>query len=408
MDNSRSRPEPRSIAQTLGLDAHTSTKKPRPWRFLIIAGAALIIGLGSLFFGRSSSPQFETAIIAKGPLISTVTATGTLEPLNKVEVGAEISGRIAEVRVDFNDHVKKGDDLAIMDTVELEAAVMESEAGLKSAEASLSQAQASAVEQRAKSERVAKLAKLGNASKQDLDIAQSARARADAGVTQAEGQVQLSKARLVIAQKNLARAHVRSPVDGIVLDRRIEQGQTVAAAFQTPVLFTIAEDLSRMRLHVDVDEADVGSVQGGQRAHFTVDAFPNRKFPAQVLMVRNAPKTDQGVVTYEAVLSVENKDLALKPGMTATAEIVSAEFKDALLVPNGALRFTPPNAPKSVSSHGNVLWVSKLGEPTPVTVETGATDGMRTAIVGGNIKEGTAVLVDVKRKASKPKGSWPR
>lgn len=394
MDEKTGRTEPHNIAATLGLDAEQAGRKRVPWLWLGGGAVAIIAFAIALLWGPRTA-DFETATATRETLSVWVTATGTLEPLNEVDVGAEISGRIAEVHVDFNDHVKKGDLLALLDTQELEANLVEADASLESARATRAQMNATVVESRAKAERIQRLAKSGNASKQDLDVAEAALARAEAEVQQAQAQVRVAEARLEVARTNLDRAHIRAPINGIVLDRKIEPGMTIAATFQTPILFTLAEDLSKMKLNVDVDEADVGAVRSGQRAQFTVDAYPGRTFPANVGLVQNAPRTQQGVVTYQAVLSVDNPEQLLKPGMTATAEIQVAQFPDGLTVPNGALRFTPPGT--RYEGEGPVVWTLERGEPQPISVKTGQTDGLRTLIRSGDVEAGTELLVDVKR-----------
>jgi len=398
MDEKTGRADPHNIAAVLGLDGKRADRKRIPWLWLGGGAAAILIFAVALLWGPAAT-EYETAPATRETLSFWVTATGTIEPLNKVDVGAEISGRIAEVQVDFNDRVKKGDLLALIDTQELEANVIEAEGSLESARATQDQASATIVETRAKSERIERLFKTGNASTQDRDVAEAALARAEAEVLQTEAQVRIAEARLAIARTNFDRAHIVSPIDGIVLDRKIEPGMTIAATFQTPVLFTLAEDLSKMKLNVDVDEADVGKVQAGQRAQFSVDAFPGREFPAEVTLVQNAPRTQQGVVTYQAVLSVENPELLLKPGMTATAEILVAQFSDALTVPNGALRFTPPNT--QYDGKGPVVWTLAYGAPKAIPVKTGDSDGMRTVVLSGDLEPGATLLTDVKRKPDK-------
>ncbi len=398
MDEKTGRADPHNIAAVLGLDAKRAEGRRGPWLWLGGAAAAIVVFAIALLWGPAAT-EYETAPATRETLSVWVTATGTIEPLNKVDVGAEISGRIAEVRVSFNDPVKKGDLLALIDPQELEANVVEAEGSLESARAAQAQASATIVETRAKTERIERLFKTGNASKQDRDVAEAALARAEAEVLQTQAQARIAEARLAIARTNLERAHIVSPIDGIVLDRKIEPGMTIAATFQTPVLFTLAEDLSKMKLNVDVDEADVGNVMAGQRAQFTVDAFPGRDFPAEVTLVQNAPRTQQGVVTYQAVLSVANPELLLKPGMTATAEILVARFADALTVPNGALRYTPPDA--KYEGKGPVVWTLARGEPKAIPVKTGDTDGMRTVVLAGDLEPGAQLLTDVKRKPEK-------
>jgi HlyD family secretion protein len=398
MDDKTGGTDPRSIAVLLGLGTAQGERKRLPWLWLGGGAAIVLVFTFALLSGRDSA-DYESAPATREDLHVWVTATGTLEPINKIDVGAEISGRIASVRVSFNDNVKKGDLLALLDTQELEAAVVEAEASLESARATLAQANATVVEARARADRIARLAKSGNASKQDQDVAEATLARAEAEVQQAQAQTRVAEARLEIARTNLDRARIVAPIDGIVLDRKIEPGMTIASTFQTPVLFTLAEDLSKMKLNVDVDEADIGAVKEAQSARFTVDAFPGREFSATVILVQNAPRTEQGVVTYQTVLSVDNSELLLKPGMTATADILVAEVNDALTVPNGALRFTPPDT--HYEGEGPVVWTLTLGRPEPIPVKTGQSDGLRTVILSGEIESGMKLLTDIKRKRGK-------
>jgi HlyD family secretion protein len=348
----------------------------------------------------------------------TVTATGTLEPVNQVDVGSELSGIIKAVLVDFNDKVQRDQVLARLDTDRLRAQVLESRASLQSSEAKVREARATVQETRLAFERCEKLAERQLCATGDLDAARAAYARAQAAEASAQAQVAEARATLGGRETELAKAEIRSPIDGLVLLRQIEPGQTVAASLQAPILFTLAEDLAQMELHVAVDEADVGRVSEGQAAEFSVDAWPGRSFPANITQVRFAPRTVEGVVTYETVLAVDNSDLALRPGMTATAVITVQELRDAVLIPNAALRFTPPAIEAAQSRqrgvfgmifprppHGtrrsNVernagprVWVLRDGEPQAITVETGASDGRFTALQSGDIQPGERVVID--------------
>jgi HlyD family secretion protein len=281
------------------------------------------------------------------------------------------------------------------------------------------------IETRSKYQRLQSLEARDMASEDDLDAAKASFYRAEAGISVAAGQVNQARAQVDADRTTLGKAEIRSPIDGIVLKRQVEVGQTVAASLQTPVLFTLAESLAQMQLNVAVDEADVGQVQQGQTARFTVDAFPDREFPAVIDQVRYAPQTVQGVVTYETVLSVDNSDLLLRPGMTATVEIVVGKYTDALLVPNAALRFEPPVTVATPQQGGSLLsrlfprpsrgqrsagrqsgderlsgqrvWVLREQTPVPVPVKVGATDGRMTQVLAGDLQPGTALVVDASR-----------
>jgi HlyD family secretion protein len=306
--------------------------------------------------------------------------------------------------------------------------VLQARASLAAAKARVEEARATAAEARLKLTRVRELNARGNASKAELDNAEAAESRARAAVSNAQAQVDVASATLASDETTLTKAEIKSPINGIVLSRSVEPGQVVAATFQTPVLFKLAEDLKRMELVVDVDEADIGSVREGQPASFTVDAFQDRQFPATITQVRFSPKTVDSVVTYQAVLSVDNSELTLRPGMTATASITTATRADATLIPNAALRFQPPAAPTAARdgdgqppglfrmfvprgmgqpgnpqlgprSGGAVQKVHILdrGVPTPVEVKVGLSDGQRTEVVEGPLKPGDAVVVGLQR-----------
>ena len=399
-------------------------------RLTVIAGVAafLVASLWWMFSdGDGDAVTYRTEKVATDRLVVTVNATGTLQPPNQVEVGSELSGLIETGRVDFNDRVTKGQVLARLDTLKLSAEALQSEADLAAAEATLRERRASVVEADAEMIRIDAVRRASGGrvpSQHDYDAAKSALARAKAQVASAEAQIVLSRAKLDFNRTNLAKAEIRSPIDGVVLTRDVEPGQTIAASFQAPKLFKLAEDLAKMELVVDVDEADVGQVESGQEATFTVDAYAGRTFPARITQVRFASETVNGVVTYKAVLEVSNADLALRPGMTATADIVVAIVDDALVVPNEALRFVPPveareersllqqlmpfgrrsyePPPRTVRSEKQrTIYRLQGGEPEAVTIQVGLSDGRRTQIVEGDIEAGADVVVDAKQPGSK-------
>jgi len=365
------------------------------WRnrwWLIATGALGLVLLAWLAFGGSSAPQYVTQKATRGPLSIIVSATGTLAPRDQVDVGAEVSGRLDSVNVDYNDHVTKGEVLAQINTDQITAQ-------LDQAKATLAQAEATVVQDALTLTRYRGLMKINGISKQTLDGAIADLARAKASIA-------LGKAQVDQYQTQLAKTTIRSPIDGVVLDRKVSAGQTVIAALQTPVLFTLASDLSRMELDVDIDEADVGQVHAGLQASFTVDAYPARIFSADLTSVRNSPKTVNGVVTYQGVLMVDNKGGLLKPGMTATADILVGSYKDVLLVPNGALRFTPDKAiadkaPKSPAPVNGVswgrVWVLKAGKLSARDLKLGASDGHQTRVLSGDIAPGDLLVTDIKK-----------
>jgi len=362
---------------------------------LAAGGAVAVVVLGWLLLGGGAKQQYVTGEIARGPLSVTVSATGTLAPRDQVDVGSEVSGRIDELYADYNDHVKKGQKLAKINTDQIMAE-------LDQARATLAQAQATLDQDRETMGRYGKLRKKDAVSPQEYDNGVGDYGRAKAGVALAAAQVKAD-------ETLLTKATIFSPIDGVVLDRKVSRGQTVVAAMTTPVLYTLASDLSQMELDVDIDEADVGAVRAGQAASFTVDAYPNKVFAATLIQIRNAPQTVQGVVTYKGVLLVQNRQLLLKPGMTATATIMAQRLNDALEVPNAALRFIAPDdiakkapPPPAVPNEGRV-WMQDGKTLKPHDLKLGPTDGRRTQVLGGDLKVGDQVVTDIKAPEDKDK-----
>ncbi|MDD3576086.1 MAG: efflux RND transporter periplasmic adaptor subunit [Halothiobacillus sp.] len=392
------------------------------WLLIVLAVVVLVAGY-RLFRGQeTNTPQYVTQPVQRGDLTVEVTATGTLAPTNQVDVGIEVSGTIKEVLVDYNDKVKVGQPLALLDPTKLEAQLRQSTAALDAARARVQQAEATVQESKSQLARLEDVRKMSGGkvpSKLEFDKAQAAYNRAKADLASARASVVQSEAVQNANRTDLSKTVVRSPINGIVLNRNVEPGQTIAASFQAPVLFTLAEDLTQMELQVDVDEADVGQVHVGQPARFTVDAYPDRNFDAKVTQVRYGSQTVSGVVTYKTILKVDNRDLLLRPGMTATAHILVNEDKNALLVPNAALRFSPPVMPTTKSSGGLIsnlmprpprstqnsmqaptgkeqrVWILKDGKPEPIDVLTGQTNGIMTAITEGALQPGTPLIVDM-------------
>lgn len=413
------------IARTLGLDGRSRRNRILGRAVASVALVALVAAAAAWLYGRDGEgqgPIYRTEPAAKRDLVVTVSATGTLEPTNEVDVSSELSGTVRRVLVDHNSPVKAGDVLATLDTDKLEAEVALARAALAARRAKVEEAKATLAEAERELRRQAALLPRGHTSEQSHDVARAGFERARAAVASAEADVAVGAATLRLKETDFAKACICSPIDGVVLKRNVDPGQIVASNFQAPVLFTLAEDLRQMELQVAVDEADVSLVADGQSALFTVDAYPTRVFSATVTRVRYAPDTTEGVVTYEAQLTVDNRDLALRPGMTATAEITVRTVEGALLVPNEALRFTPPEAkPKTeggwlgrlvlrppqltASKHEAVsqkpgerrLYVLDGGVAKPVIVTIGLTDGRYTEILGsgGAVAPGTAVVVDM-------------
>lgn len=415
------------INQTLGVSNRWGRRNGlKRWLFIAILALVIVISIAIwMKAGKSSSMQFKTEQVQRGDLTIIVTATGTLQPTNEVDVGSELSGIVKSVEVDYNSKVTVGQALAKLDTSKLDAQVTQSRASLESAKAKVLQVQATLGETKSKLEQFQKVRELSNnkvPSQSEFDAASAAFERAKADGASAMASVSQAQAALEVYETDLSKAVIRSPINGIVLTRSVEPGQTVAAAFQAPVLFTLAEDLTQMELRVNVDEADIGKVKDGQDATFSVDAYPDRTFKAQIIETHYGSQTVAGVVTYEAVLKVDNTDLFLRPGMTATADITVTKIENALLVSGAALRFKMPTADdaKKANDGGLVgvllprrpsrwdqqkgstlsnsnqqhVWVLKDGQPVDVPVTTGATDGVMTEILDGDIEPGMSLVVD--------------
>lgn len=417
---------------------------PRPWwrRYLkwiaVGIGVLVLLLVVRAFVIGGAKTEYATADVRRGNLTVTVSATGKLAPTNQVQVGSELSGLVDTVLVDVNDRVTKGQTLAILDTERLDDTITQSQAQLAANQAAVAQQQATLAEAQAQLSRLQEVFRLSNGrvpAKTEMDSARAAVARGVANVRAAQANVAASRAALSSNVTQRARAVIKSPVNGVVLARQIDAGQTVAASFNTPTLFVIAEDLSTMELQVSIDEADVGSVKQGQSARFTVDAFPGKTFPATITRVdlgsnlsatassssSTASTTANQVVSYAATLSVANADLQLRPGMTATAEITTSARPDVLLVPNSALRFRPGGDQQASSKQGGIAGalapprrrrsdgadksatmargaqqtvyvVGADGEPQPVTITTGDSNGTMTEVIGGELKPGMKVI----------------
>ena len=412
-----------TVADTLGVGTSARASSVTK-RLLLWGGIALVligIGISWWLMRNGDGVRYETQAVRRGNLTVTVSATGNLQPTKNVDVGIEVSGTIRSVDVDYNDKVKAGQVLARLDTTKLEANRLQAQAALEAARAKVQQTQASTQEAKAQLARLKQVQALSGGkvpAQHELDTAQATLERAQADEASARAAVLQAQATLEATRTDLSKAVIRSPIDGVVLKRSVEPGQTVAASFQAPVLFTIAEDLSKMELQVDVDEADVGAVKAGQSATFTVDAYPGRTYPARIKTVYYGSQTVEGVVTYKAVLSVDNADLSLRPGMTATAVITVNEIHDALLVPNAALRFMPPaqQTMPTTSSGGGLIgrlfrpphfetkrpentkgprqrvWTLKNGTLQPLDITTGSTDGAMTEVKAGALEPDMPVV----------------
>ncbi len=395
-----------SIEQTLGINA----PKKSPLKKAVIIGGVVLIIAAAIGFGikASSTPKnnYLTAPVQIKELTTTVSATGNLEPTNTIDVGIEVSGTITDVLVDYNDRVKASQILARLDTTKLTSQVTSSKAALMRAEANIKSAKASLSNAQNEYERIHKMYKEtgGNyPSKQEVDETDNALLSAKAALEAAIAQSAQAAAELEAHQDNLRKAIVVSPAEGIILERKIEPGQTVVAAMQTPVLFKMAKNLDTMKVIVSVDEADIGEVKEKQRVIFSVDAYPNRKFEGIITQLRLNSVIVNGVVTYDAVVEVPNHDLRLRPGMTATAQIVTGTLPSTLTVPNAALRFTLPkngeenkDEPKTdLPTNIKTLWVLRDKEPKMVRVKVGKTDGISTAILSKELTQEDRVIIGI-------------
>ncbi|MCK8781110.1 efflux RND transporter periplasmic adaptor subunit [Rhizobium sp. NTR19] len=397
-------------------------RKKRRFLWPLLTLLILVVAGVAYFYMGSSGPRYDypTRPAKVGDLSVVVTATGSVQPTDQVDISSELSGTVRKVNVSFNSAVTQGEVLAELDTSKQEADVQNARAQLASAQASVLRAEAEAASAKNTFDRLTGLVTNRISTQQELDAARFAYQSALAAKSVAEASVLSAEAALRLAELNLAKLKIVSPIDGIVLTRAVDPGQTVASSLNAPVLFTIAGDLKQMELQVAVDEADVGQVQEGQSAVFTVDAYPERQFPATIQAVRFASETVSNVVTYKAVLTVDNSDLLLRPGMTATADITVKSVEDALLVPNAALRYSPPTTARArgnfltrlfspprprggnrggsaddAAANTRAVYVRRDGAPPQrVRVETGPTDGEFTVVTSGDIKPGDQLVTD--------------
>ena len=382
----------------------------RRWGLWLTLAAALAVAAFALYPRTPAALSYDTTDVITGDLTVTVIATGTVQPTTRVDISSELSGTIEAVLVDFNDEVTEGQVLARLDATTLKARLTTAKAQRTAATARLTQARATATETADALASTEALDKRGLSTRTVVVATKAAHDRAAAAVDIASADLQLSEAALAEAQSDLAKAEIRSPITGIVLDRSAEKGQIVAATLNAPILFTLAEDLSRMDLQVAIDEADIGRVTVGNDATFTVDAHPGQIFPAKITQLRFAPEDTDGVVTYKAVLRVQNDQRLLRPGMTATATITVERQENVLLVPMAALRYAPPSTSENsggsgliglimpgrparpTRSDGSSLWVLRGDVPVEIAVTSGASDGSLITVTSAGLKDGDAVI----------------
>lgn len=389
---------------------------------------AVLFGVAAVMFAwlQQSNPAGQTQYLTEaarlGELTIKVTATGKLQPLDQIDISSETSGTVKSVLVEENDPVTQGQVLLKLDTTTLEAQVQQTQANIQVVQAQIRQAQITVNETQTTYQRKLKLQPQHFISAEELNAARAAFEKAQANLQSARAQLLQVEATLALHQDQLRKATIVSPFDGVVLSRQIDPGQTVAASLQAPVLFTLARDLTQMELLLDIDEADIGSVQTGQTASFSVDAYSQDLFPATITKVHLAPQTVDGVVTYQAQLRVDNPEGRLRPGMTSTADIMVQQLKQILLVPNSALRFEPPSpqaqASRSLTSQllprrapdtkqnnkaasdSPQVWLLENGQPRAVAVQTGLSNGLHTQILNG-LEAGQKVIVDMLQSGSR-------
>ncbi len=417
----------------------------RKYLWLIVAVVVIVAGYAYLRVRQSranAKVTYETTKVDRGRIVAKVTASGTLSAIVTVQVGSQVSGRIAALYADYNSPVKKGELIAKIDPQLFDAAVKQARANLVAAQGNLAKAQAQAIDAERQYKRNQTLAARKLIAQADLDTSQATYDADKAAVDAAAGEVEQAKAQLNSADVNLAYTDIVSPTDGTVIARNVDVGQTVAASLQAPTLFLIAEDLRKMQVDTSVAEADIGKIETGMKASFTVDAYPNDQFLGTVRQVRKNPQTVQNVVTYDAVIDVANPDLKLMPGMTANCTFVWAERDDALRIPNAAMRFHPapgvmarlngsapagqrgrgPNAEAAqtggLASMGqpgartdpnrHSVWVLRDSKPQRVVVRTGVSDGSLTEVAEGNLSEGDLVITDMSGGGTGQQGAFPR
>jgi HlyD family secretion protein len=389
-------------------------------KYIIIAVIAVLIAAAGIYYYKSRKPEisYKTAQIELGTIVSTVSATGNLSAVTTIQVGTQVSGTIQKLYVDYNSRVKKGQAIAEIDPSLFNASVEQSQGNFLSAEANLQKARVTVADAERTLQRNKKLLADGIISQGDFDLSETAWQSAKASLKAAEGSLSQARGALMQSKTNLRYSIIRSPVNGIVISRAIDVGQTVAASFQTPTLFTIAQDLTKMQIEVSVDEADISRIQLKQKASFTVDSYPEQSFSGRVVQIRSAPVINQNVVTYIVVVNVDNSDLKLKPGMTANVSIEVSRKDDVLKLPPSALRFKPKSKgdepkvkrqaggqpagsgreagakPGGRKDKGLQVYILKDNKPVAVPVKTGIANNSSIELVESTLKEGDEVIIE--------------
>lgn len=382
-------------------------------KIIIVIIAAGLLGAGAYFsfVKKDDAVKYKTEKASLGPIEETVTANGALNAIQTVQVGAQVSGMINKIHVDFNSRVKAGQLIAEIDHAPFMAQSQQARANLASARANVEKSSAALRDAQRILTRNRELYSSDVIARNEMDTAEANYDSAKAQLSVSMAQVEQAEASLRLTQTNLRYTKIVAPVDGVVISRNVDAGQTVAASFQTPTLFTIAQDLTKMQIDTNVNEADIGKIQEGHKVTFTVDAYPDETFRGYVSQVRNAPVTVQNVVTYDVVIRVDNSDFRLKPGMTANASIVTARKDNVIKIPNAALRFKMADREKPRGEKkGYGVWIIENGKPDRVPVKLGIGDGTFTEIVKGDIADGQELIVEAIGYSKKPGGppSGPR
>lgn len=374
-------------------------KKSVKWLLILLAAA----GVGYYFSeNRDEEPEFSTQKLSRGNITEKVTASGIINPISTINVGTQVSGTIKEIYVDYNSEVKKNQMLALIDPDLFEAKVAQQRAALDIAKAQVLLQESTVKYNEKNLKRIRKLNNQKYSADKELDLAEKDYDTSIAQLALNKAQVEQAEASLQSAETELRYTKIISPVDGIVVSKAVEVGQTVAASFQTPTLFNVAEDLTKMQIEASVVEADIAKVKEGQVVEFSVDSFPDEIFYGIVTQVRNEAITTSNVVTYEVIIEIDNRDLRLKPGMTANVEVITAQKENVLLVPNKALRFTYDDGGSAVKKRykDRGLWILEDGKPVRVSILTGVYDDEFTEVSGAELKEGEEVILEEKNSAA--------
>lgn len=373
-------------------------------RILILIIIVLFVVLGLIAFGyknKNGTSKYRTAVIEKTTIMEKVEATGTVKPVQTITIGAQVSGLIKDVYVDYNSHVTKGQLLAQIDTSLFQAQVDQAQATLNAKKANLKKFQSELAYKKANFKRYGDLLKKNYVSRDDYESAKRNYYVAQAELESTKADIAQANATLQNNLANLRYCRIVSPVDGVVISKNVEVGQTVASSFQTPTLFEVAQDLTKMRIEASVSEADIGKVKEGQEVDYTLDGYPDRVFKGVVSQVRLASATTNNVVTYTVVVDVNNQDGILIPGMTANIEIVTTKRENILVVPHSALRFVPKNHIEKYDTQG--IWVMRNGKPKRISIETGISDDFNTEVKSSDVKEGDIIIIGSEQTSSDKK-----